>query len=147
MTVRVLPDTEAMAIAYLLTRTEVTDLVGGAPPAARIGTQLDLTSDAALPALRLRRASTTTPVRRHLRAGNVQLEAWAVDELTAQDLCETAVAALHEDDANGFPGVFAGLGVVTGVEDAIGPRSQPDPDTDTPRWLASVLVYAHPLPQ
>lgn len=144
MVTKVLPDTEAIAIAYLLTRPEVTDLVGGPPASdARIGSTLDLTKDTALPALRVSRIGTTSPVRRHLRAGNVQLEAFAVDTVTAQDLLETAVAVLHEE---AFPGVFAGLGVVTGVVEAIGPRPQSDPDTDTPRWLGSVVIYAHPEP-
>ncbi len=139
MTVRVLPDTEALAIAYLKTVAEVVTLVGD-----QLGTSLDLTEDTALPALRITRVSTRLVARRHFRAGNVQLEAWALDELKAQDLAELAWAALFEPD---FVGSWAGLGVVTGVDDALGPRSFPDPDTDTPRWLASVIIYAHPLPE
>lgn len=143
MTTRTLPPIESMAIAYLLTRTEITSLVGG-PPAtsARIGTELDLSSDLALPALRIRRVSTTSPVRRHLRAGNTQLEAWATTETEAEDILETALALLHEET---FVATYPGLGVVTGVDDGIGARPQPDPDTETPRWLGSVIVYAHPI--
>lgn len=147
MTIRTLPDTEAILIGYLLTRTEVTNLIGG-PPAtsARIGTLLDLGSDVNLPALRIRRVSTTTPVRRHLRAANIQIEAWAASEVAAQDLIETTLAVIHEDPPGSLVGAWAGLGVITGVDDGIGPRPQPDPETDTPRWLASVIVYAHPIP-
>lgn len=145
MATRVLPYVESMVITYLLTRTEVTNLVGGPPASsARIGTELDLTSPASLPALRVRRISTTSPVRRHLRAGNCQLEAWASSETLAEEILETALGVLHED---GFPGTYAGLGVVTGVDDSLGSRPLPDPDTGTPRWLGSVIVYAHPIPE
>lgn len=142
MTVRVLPDTEALAVTYLLTVPEVTAIVD-----ARIGTSLDLTEDTDLPALRITRASARVIAPRHLRASNVQLEAFATVELTAQDLCELAYAALFEDGDTGFVRTWAGLGVVTGVADALGPRNFPDPDTETPRWLGSVIVYAHPLPE
>lgn len=141
MTTRVLPDVEAIAIGYMLTRSEVTDLCG-----TRIGTSLDLTADTQLPALRVRRVSATTNPRRHLRAGNTQLEAWATSELAAQDLCETALAVLLEDGAGSIVGTHSGLGVVTAVDEAIGPRPQADPETDTPRWLAAVIIYAHPIP-
>jgi hypothetical protein len=147
MTTIVLPDTEAIAVGYLLTRTEVTGLIGGPPASsARIGSTLDLTGAAALPALRVTRVSTTSPVRRHLRAANVQLEAFAETPIEAQDLLETAVAVLHEDGAGSIIGTHPGLGVVDGVDEAIGPRPQPDPETDTPRWLGSVIIYAHPIP-
>jgi hypothetical protein len=142
---RVLPDVEAIASTFLLTVAELVD----DPPAGlgvgpRIGTRLAPDGQTQLPFLRLRRISSTAPVRRHLRAGNLQLEGWADTELEAQDVCETATAALHLD---AFRGVYAGLGVVTGVDDGIGPRPQPDPITDQPRWLASVIVYAHPIPE
>jgi hypothetical protein len=137
--VRVLPDTEAVAVAYLRTVVEVSAIVGD-----RIGTTLDLTEDTDLPALRLTRVSARTIARRHLRGSNVQLEAFAVDELAAQDLCELAWAALFEPE---LVGTWAGLGVVTGVDPALDPRSFQDPDTETPRWLASVVIYAHPVPE
>lgn len=142
MATRTLPDVEAIIIGYLLTRSEVTDLAG-----TRIGTKLDPADPAELPAVRIRRVSTTTPVRRHLRAANVQLESWAPDELSAQDLAEIVHAVLLDESWSPTPGpvgVHPGLGVVTGVDESIGPRSQPDPDTKTPRWLSSVIIYCHP---
>lgn len=141
MVTRVLPDAEAIAIGYLLTRAEVTDLC-----AQRIGTELNLTKPELLPALRVRRIGSTTPVRRHLRAANVQLESFAAAELAAQDLLETAMAVLHEDGAGSIIGTHPGLGVVTGVVDGIGARAQPDPETDRPRWLGSLIIYCHPAP-
>lgn len=139
MVTRVLPDTEAIAIAYLLTRSEVTNVFG-----QRIAPALDLTKPAERPALRVTRVGTTSPVRRHLRAGNTQLEAFAATELAAQDGLELALAVLNED---AFVGTHPGLGVVTGVAEGIGPRRQPDPVTRTPRWLASLIIYAHPIPE
>jgi hypothetical protein len=139
MSVRVLPDTEALAIAYLLTVPEVEAIASD-----RIGSTLDVTAPTELPALRVTRVSARLLVARHFRAGNVQLEAFATSDLAAQDLCETAWAALFEP---AFSTVWAGLGVVTGVSDALSPRSFQDPDTGTPRWLGSVIVYAHPVPE
>ena len=140
MAVRIQTDNEAIAVAFLLTVPEVQAIAGD-----RIGTQLDLTRGAKLPAVRITRVSATSPIRRHLRASNTQLEAWADDELTAQDLAEVCFAALLDDIPGSGPvGAFPGLGIVTGVDAAIEPRSQPDPDTDTPRWLSSVVIYAHP---
>lgn len=142
---RVLPDVEAIAIGFLLTVAELVD----DPPAGlgigtRIGTRLGPDGATQLPFVRLLRVSSTSPVRRHLRAGNVQVEAWAETDLEAQDVCETAVASLHLD---AFLGTHAGLGVVSGVDEGIGPRHQPDPVTGQPRWLGSVIIYAHPIPQ
>lgn len=142
---RVLPDVEAITAGFLLTVAElVDDPPTGLGVGNRIGTRLGPDGQTQTPYLRLRRISSTAPVRRHLRAGNLQLEAWADTELEAQDVCETATAALHVPE---FVGTYAGLGIVTGVEDGIGPRPQPDPVTDHPRWLASVIVYAHPIPE
>ena len=153
MATRKLPDVEYVVTQYLLRRSEVTDICG-----QQIGTQLDLTKDAALPAVRIRRVSLTTPVPRHLRAANMQFESWAADELAAQDLAETVQAVmLDELDADdsiigNWPAVpdvdprknFDGA-VVTGTTEAIGPRPQSDPDTDTPRWLSSVVIFCHPV--
>lgn len=141
MATRTLPDVEAIVINYLLTRSEVTALTG-----TRIGTTLDLTQPAEVPALRIRRISTTTPVRRHLRRANLQLEAWADTELEAQDLSEIAHAVLLDEPWSSPPGPVGvhPEGVVTGVDESIGPRSQPDPDTSHPRWLSSVIVSCHP---
>lgn len=141
--IRVLPDVEAIAAGYLLTvGALVDDDPDGLGVGTRIGTRLGPDGKTETPYLRLRRISSTAPVRRHLRAGNLQLEAWADTDLEAQDVCELAVAALHSD---AFLGTYPNLGVVTGVDDGIGPRSQPDPVTDHPRWLGSVIVYAHPI--
>lgn len=141
MVTRLAPDVEAIVNAYLLTRSELTDVVG-----TRIGTQLDLTGAAALPALRTGIVSTLGVVSRHLDAAGVQLEGWAADRITARDVCAIARAVLLEDGAGSILGTHSGLGVVTGTEDGTGPRPQPDPQTETPRWLAVVIVYAHPLP-
>lgn len=139
MVVNILPDTEAIAITYLLGITAVTDLFG-----QRIGTLLDITGPAGLPALRLTRIAAPSELN-HLRAGQVQYEAFADTELEAQDGAELVRAHLfNEDPTTGIVGTHAGLGVVTGVTNALGPRPQPDP-TGIPRWLGSVNIFAHPL--
>lgn len=141
MTTRILPDTETIVVDYLLTRTEVTDLV-----VDRIGTLLDLTGSPELPLLRIQRAASSMIERRHLRAGNVQVEAWGNSMLQAQDLLETTMAVLLEDGPGSIIGTHDPHGVVTATEESLGPRPFPDPETLTPRWTGSVLVYAHPIP-
>lgn len=142
---RVLPDVEAIAATYLLTVGELVDAdPAGLGVGQNIGTRLGPDGATPTPFIRLVRVSSTSPVRRHLRAGNTQVEAWADTDLEAQDVCELAIAALHSD---AFPGTYPDLGVVSGVDAGIGPRRQPDPVTEHPRWLGSVIIYAHPIPE
>lgn len=142
MTTRVVPDAEAIAIAYLLTRTEVTSLVGD-----RLGTELNLAAPAQLPALRVGVISQTTAARRHLHVANLQVEAWSSSRIDASRIARTVVGVLTEDGAGSIIGTHPGLGVVTATEEGIGPRPQPDPETQTPRFLATVLIYVHPEPE
>lgn len=132
MTARVGPNVEAAAAAWLLASPELVDLVGD-----RIGTELDLSAPSALPALRLTRVSTVSPARRALDGATVQVEGWAEDSPTARLVCELARGRLLAD---GFAAVHAAA-TITGVDDAGGPRPLPDPQTETPRWIASVTIY------
>jgi len=143
MTLRLAADAEGIAIAILLDTTEVTDIFD-----TRIGSELDLSDPAGLPALRVTTVNTRAIVRRHLDGSSVQLESWATTRLAAKQNLEVARAALLAD---GLEGVYehAGppvtpLGVLTGIENGAGPVPRPDPRTDTPRWLTTMVVYAHP---
>lgn len=128
------PDVEAVLVAYLLDRAEL------AASAGRISTVLA----SELPAIRLGVISMTTPTARRLDASSVQVEAWAADRIAARDLAAAARAVLLDDTATGPVGVWAGLGVITAVEEGLGLRPLPDPETETPRWVFTVAVYAHP---
>jgi hypothetical protein len=135
------PDVQAIAIGYLLGRAELTSLVD-----TRIGSQLDVTKAANLPAVRVLHASTTVATTRRLDASTLDVEAWSTDAIEARDICALARALLLDESAAGPVGTWPTFGVVTGVVASVGPRPFPDPETATPRWLSSLIVYAHPLP-
>ena len=135
------PDVQAIAIGYLLGRSELTDVVG-----QRIGSKLDVTKAAALPAVRVLHASTVVATARRLDATTLDVECWSTDAIEARDVCALARALLLDESAAGPVGTHPGRGVVTGVVASVGPRPFPDPETATPRWLSSLIVYAHPLP-
>lgn len=140
---RIAADAEGIVIAILLDTTEVTDVFG-----TRIGSELDLSEAADLPALRVNTVSTRPIVRRHLDGSSIQLESWGTSRLTAKQNLEVARAAVLADNLEGVyehagPPVTE-LGVLTGITEGTGPVWRPDPVTDTPRWLTTVVVYAHP---
>jgi hypothetical protein len=76
----------------------------------------------------------------YLDHADLQLEAYAETRDEAFTVCAMVVGALHE-----IPQITA-LGIVTAVQDLIGPRKVPDSETKAFRYLAEVLVTAHPLP-
>jgi len=130
------PDVEAIVLDYLLSVTDVTDVF-----TAEIGTHLDGTVDAQpLPALKFTQISTVVATHRRLTGYLFQLEAWAGSKVAAFDAMAPVSAAMLDEEA--IVGVYAGLGVVTGTESAVGPRPAPDPETGTPRYLHDVRVYA-----
>lgn len=135
MTLRTPADPERIAIEILLANTDVTTIFGN-----RIGTELNLTDPAQLPALRVTTVSTRPIVKRHLDGGNVQVESWATSRTAAKDNLKVARAALLAD---GLEGIYTG-GVLTGIEEGTGPVPRPDPRTERPRWLTTFIVYAHP---
>jgi len=138
MTTRVAADAEGIVIFILLDNVDVVAAVDD-----RIGTELDLTKPESLPALRISTVSTRSIARRQLDGVSVQLEAWHNSRIEAKDLLELARGALLED---GLEGHYPGLGVLSGIDDGTGPLPRPDPETDTARWLCTVVVYCHPAP-
>ena len=138
MSTRVAADAEAIAIEILLANSDVTATFGD-----RIGTELDLTKAEELPKLRLTTVSTRGVVRRHLDAASIQLEAWAGSRIAAKTALEVARGALLEDN---LEGTYPPHGVLTGTDNGVGPVPRPDPETSTPRWLCTVVLYCHPAP-
>jgi hypothetical protein len=136
VSVRLLPDIEAITVGYLSTHAEITVLCGD-----RVYTEAP--EGPTYPFITVFRVGgQPRPRPRWLDQAHLQIDAWGDDgdfsREDTRDLCETAVAALHE--LNGV----TDLGVVTAVEDILGPRSLPDSETSFPRFEAEVLVTAHP---
>jgi hypothetical protein len=136
VSVRLLPDIEAICVAYLATHADVVALCDD-----RVYTEIP--EAPTYPFVTVRRiAGLPRPRPRWIDQAQLQIDAWGDDDAYSRedtrDLCETVVAALHE-----LPGI-TDLGVVTAVEDILGPRSLPDPETSFPRFEAEVLVTAHP---
>lgn len=132
----VLPDVEAVAIAYLKSHAGLTAVI----PAAQISSSVaGNVNDAG--ALTINRTGGTAPEPRWLDRAVLDVNAWATTKQQASLMIRTALAALH--DMAQHHGSF---GVVSGVDDILGPQWVPD-DSRTPtlpRYLASVAVYAHP---
>lgn len=133
MTLRVLPDVEMAALRWLKAQAELTALVG-----QRIYAKLPKAPT--FPAVRLMRVGGTPVIAQHLDVARLQVEAFAPAKYDAWRVAATAQAAIHL-----LPGIHF-EGVVTAVEDAVGLTWAPDNQTDRPRYLFDVLVYAHPHP-
>jgi len=102
----------------------------------------DAPKGAVVPFITVERVGGRPDAKPHwIDKAHLQILAWgeADERSAAEEVCAVAVAALHE-----LPGVRA-LGVVTAVEDVLGPRPLPDPETSRPRYLAEVLLTTHPL--
>lgn len=141
METRTLPDIEAALITYLLTVPEIQVYVG-----TRVWGSAHRPEQPAMPFLELQivggRANTEHWIGHDtvmLNAYNSRQLAYAAED--ARDLCEIAVAALHD-----LRNTALGDCLVTVVEDAAGVRPLPDQMTSNPRYTADVLVHYHPLP-
>jgi hypothetical protein len=128
---QLLPDAELLATTYLRTVPEITTLVG-----SRVGTTLP--AEPQFPYLVVRRYGGLPPVRGHLDQARLQVDAWGRTKQEARYLAATAQAALHA-----MPQATHSGAVVTGVDDDLGLTWQPDPDTDTPRYLVGLALYVH----
>lgn len=133
MTTTLLPDAEAIAIAWLLDSAEVMALVGTRVYAEPIENVTD-------PFLTIERFGGVPEVRHWLDHAELQVTAWGTTRPEARLICETAIAALHDIDMNDP------LGIVNAVEDLSGARSLPDPVTSRPRFIAEVRMTLHPTP-
>lgn len=129
-----LPDIEGIAIEYLLADLDVAALVDDRIYAS-------IPEGPTYPFLTVERIGGRPRPRPHwIDQAQLQVAGWSEDDRSeARDICATALAALHD-----LPGISS-LGVVTGVEDVLGPRPLYDPETSRPRFLAEVLITAHPL--
>lgn len=138
MTVRSLPDAEGIAVAYLTATILDVD--------ERVSTNLP--ENAERPYITVSRiGGRPRPEPHWLDQAHLEVSVWGAspddDPLTRDttfDICATALAALHE-----LPGITE-LGIVTAVEDILGPRNIPDPATSWPRYIAEVLLTTHPDP-
>lgn len=127
-----LPDVERTAVTWLRTRTDVTALLG-----QRIATEVP--ANPTFPLVRLTRVGGVAPVLDHLDAGRLQVDVWGDTKQQARDAAATVLSALITD----LPGTTVDGVVVTGVVQDLGFTWQPDPDTDRPRYLFGVAVFAH----
>lgn len=133
MAVRLLPDVEALLVAYLKAASAVTAIVG-----TRVSTELD----DGFPRVNLTLVTGREIVATHLDEQQVQVDAYANDKATANLLARTVRAVLLA-----AAGVHS-RGVVTGVRTITPPRWTPDDSVTPPRprYLFEVGVTLHPNP-
>lgn len=136
MVLRLLPDTEALLVDYLLAHSSVAALVG-----TRVRT--DLPADPIFPCLTLTLVSGDEVVRQHFDESLVQVTAWAERKQAASLLIRTARAVLLE-----APDAAHARGVVTGVRTLVAPRWFPDDSVapPLPRYISDLGVFVHPHP-
>jgi hypothetical protein len=134
VSIPVLPDVEAVVIGYLKASSSVTAIV----PAARIRGMLP--AGPPWPFLTVHRVGGAPSVEQWLDSARIEVQAWSDSAPQANLLARTVRAALHN-----MTGVYTG-GVVTGVDDDVGPQMVPADDlTPAPfRYVATYTVHAHP---
>lgn len=134
MVLRLLPDTEALLIEYLLAHASVAALVG-----SRVSTELP--ASPTFPCLTMTLVSGSEIVRQHFDESLVQLSAWADTKVSASLLIRTARAAMLE-----APDAEHDRGVVTAVRTLVAPRWFPDDSVvpPRPRYLSDLGVFVHP---
>lgn len=139
----VLPSIEAIVIAYIHARTEVTDLV----PADRIRTRTP--ADTGSPWIRIDTAPGRTPPSRArwFAARRLTINAWGGDgdqaaaQIDANTAIRTCEAVLAEADRYTHDGA-----VITATTFVNDPWRLPDQDFDPARerYLFDLVVYIHP---
>jgi len=124
-------DSEELILAWLRDHASVAAIVEDrAFPA--------IPPDPTYPLLVVRRVAGRRIVRDRLDAPRIQIDAYAATKADAWELAATVQAALPE-----LVGVHM-QGVVTGVDEMIGPTWMPDPVTNQPRYTQDYMVYTHP---
>lgn len=149
MTTRVLPDAEAIVVAYLVDHPDIVDLFADNPEPGESasGRVVARPYDRIVwPFLTCRRIGGSAKTHHWIDQAQLEIAGWSFDrsgtsgDIEAALICRTAVAALHD-----IPQVDPeGLGVVTGVRDLTSPRPIADPVTYRPRYIAEVLLTLHP---
>lgn len=133
--VRLLVDAEELWINYLLSRDEVTDLVG-----TRIGTRIPVSPTT--PFIRLFRRGGPIVIEGHIDAARLQIEAFHDEEerAEAQLVAATVQAVMYEGRGSHE------TGVVCDVKTLLGLMWSPDPETKRARFIQEFETQIHPNP-
>lgn len=129
-------DIERIVVQHLLADTNLTGVIGE----NRVATELP--ADAPLPRVRVTLNGGGVAVRGWLYRYQVTVEGWADDKRTAWEALVEALASLE----SGLDAALVDGGVITAVDQDSGVAWVPDPETGTPRYLATVSITAHPEP-
>jgi hypothetical protein len=133
-------DAETLAVAYLKSVADLTALVG----VEGISTELPRDWVAGDAYVRLSRiGGTPADSVGHLDRARIQVEAFGATGEDAFSIAGEALLAFRLLPGSSFD--YAGA-VVTGVDQDLGLSSQPDPETDAPRYLFGVVLFVHPVP-
>ena len=131
-----LVDVEALTVAHLQGDGDLVALMGGTE---NIGTEQR--GELPLPFVEVRRigGSLITPETARLERARLHVALWAATKPAAWDLSTATVRALLR-----APDVSHELGVVTAADMELTPYWSPDPEDDTPRYLATCALTVHP---
>lgn len=136
MPIRVIPDPEALEVAYLKAHASITPLVG-----TRIATELP--PNPVFPFLTVGLAAGVEKDPGHLDEVYLDLSAWAVTKAEANLLIRTARAVHLDADL-----VSHTRGVVSNPRTVMPPRWLPDESVNPPkpRYVTTVALTIHPHP-
>lgn len=138
MALVLMPDAVGVLVDYLLTVSDVTDLIGDG-----IGDELPPEDALTLPFVMVQRIGGQVVTRYRYDGALIQVDVW--DEPGQKERCsrtaETVRAALHA----GINTVISDA-VIGGVDEAFGPSQVEDPESERPRWTFRATVRMHPSP-
>lgn len=123
-----LPSAEVVFVAWAKTQEDLLALHGG-----RVGTLLNSTR----PCLRVQRLGRPQ-LHSWEDAPELQVEAWATSQTSADQLARTLVAAMPEIVGD-RTGAF-----VSGYDITLGPLYMPDEDTALHRYIVDIVLYLTP---
>ena len=131
------PNVEMLVVDFLSNSAIVIADIG----ANKVSTELP--ANAVMPRIRVSLAGGLVRVRKHLYSVRVGLESGADDKTDAYENLISVLDALE----NTLEGALVAQGVVNAVEHDSGIIWSPDNLTDMPRYLTTVVLTVHSLPQ
>lgn len=136
---------DALAIVMAWIEADAVNLNATFGDPLRIGSKLDPTGEATLPAARLSRITSPAAVPNWLMAPVIEVDVWANDEVASFNAAALLQARMHD---LAILGTHAGLGVITNLEVAQGIRQLADEDAPKlDRHIFATRYHAHPLPE
>lgn len=130
-----IPDVEALLVGHLNEQQTIISIAG----VDRVSTEIP--AGAEMPRIRLTLTGGSPEIPGWLHSPRVNIEAYADTKTEAFDLIVAAIEAAEQLSNTVRDGI-----VISSCEQETGLSWSPDPFTETPRYLAAIVLYVHPDP-